>query len=127
MRTEMRTSTHPPNACDTACNMPAMRGNGRNERTDGRTHPLRSRTADSVTRAGGYDDFGCFRWLRFARRLVFVAVLALMLAGCGPADATDVHPGAYCTPHGAHGTTAGGTAMVCTDSPTDRHDRWRNA
>jgi hypothetical protein len=40
---------------------------------------------------------------------------------------TVVHPGAFCTPAGATGVTAAGTAMVCRTSPTDSRLRWRAA
>lgn len=36
-----------------------------------------------------------------------------------------VHPGAFCSPPGATGRTAAGTAMICTTTATDSRDRWR--
>ena len=36
-----------------------------------------------------------------------------------------VTPGAFCSPSGARGTTAKGTAMVCTTTATDSRNRWR--
>ena len=38
-----------------------------------------------------------------------------------------VHPGAFCSPAGATGHTAKGTAMICRTSATDSRDRWRSA
>jgi len=42
-------------------------------------------------------------------------------------DAGVVHPGAFCSPAGATGHTAKGTAMTCRTSPTDSRDRWRSS
>jgi len=36
-----------------------------------------------------------------------------------------VHPGAFCSPQGAHGVTSAGTPMICTTSLTDPRARWR--
>ena len=38
-----------------------------------------------------------------------------------------VHAGAFCSEHGALGTTSAGVAMRCTTSPTDSSYRWRKA
>jgi hypothetical protein len=38
-----------------------------------------------------------------------------------------VHPGAYCSPPGARGVTAAGTAMTCKRSVSDDRDRWRRS
>jgi hypothetical protein len=38
-----------------------------------------------------------------------------------------VHAGSYCSPAGATGRTASGSAMVCRTSSTDSRDRWRSA
>ena len=43
-----------------------------------------------------------------------------------PTTTTYVHAGAYCSPDGATGVTASGTAMICKTSPTDSRDRWRS-
>ena len=43
-----------------------------------------------------------------------------------PPTTTYVHAGAYCSPDGATGVTASGTAMICKTSPTDSRDRWRS-
>ncbi len=42
-------------------------------------------------------------------------------------DAGVVHPGAFCSPEGAIGRTAKGTAMTCRTSATDSRDRWRSS
>jgi hypothetical protein len=36
------------------------------------------------------------------------------------------HAGSYCSPAGATGRSASGTALVCRTSPTDSRDRWRS-
>jgi hypothetical protein len=38
-----------------------------------------------------------------------------------------VHPGAFCTPEGARGTTSAGTAMRCTRKTGEDRARWRKA
>lgn len=38
-----------------------------------------------------------------------------------------VHPGAYCSPSGAHGVTDRGTPMTCKTSATDSRARWRSS
>jgi hypothetical protein len=38
-----------------------------------------------------------------------------------------VHPGAFCSPDGAHGTTSAGTAMRCTRKAGEDRARWRKA
>jgi hypothetical protein len=38
-----------------------------------------------------------------------------------------VHPGALCSPRGATGRTAAGTAMVCRSTAADARTRWRAA
>lgn len=43
-----------------------------------------------------------------------------------PANPLIVHPGAYCSPQGAHGVTDKGTPMTCKTSPTDSRARWRS-
>ena len=43
-----------------------------------------------------------------------------------PAPPPVVHPGALCTPEGATGVTAKGTAMQCTTTAQDPKARWRS-
>lgn len=43
-----------------------------------------------------------------------------------PTSTAVVHAGSYCSPAGATGRTASGTAMVCRTSSTDSRDRWRS-
>jgi outer membrane biosynthesis protein TonB len=38
-----------------------------------------------------------------------------------------VHPGAFCSPHGAYGYTSKGTLMHCTTKAGDPYYRWRRA
>ena len=38
-----------------------------------------------------------------------------------------VHPGAFCSPEGARGTTSAGTAMRCTRKAGEDQARWRKA
>jgi hypothetical protein len=42
-----------------------------------------------------------------------------------PAAPRVVHPGAFCTPVGAHGVTSKGTAMTCTLKAGEARARWR--
>jgi hypothetical protein len=39
----------------------------------------------------------------------------------------NVHPGSFCTPHGALGRTDAGVLMRCTTTATDSRNRWRRA
>ncbi|GAA1286761.1 hypothetical protein Psi02_53450 [Planotetraspora silvatica] len=43
-----------------------------------------------------------------------------------PAVRAGVHPGAFCSPEGAYGTTSKGTPMRCTSRGRDQA-RWRSA
>jgi hypothetical protein len=43
-----------------------------------------------------------------------------------PAVRAGVHPGAFCSPEGAYGTTSKGTPMRCTSRGGDQA-RWRSA
>jgi hypothetical protein len=45
----------------------------------------------------------------------------------GATPAPSVHPGALCSPRGATGRTAAGTAMVCRSTAADARTRWRAA
>ena len=54
------------------------------------------------------------------------AVRPTVTPSTGHPDAGVVHPGAFCSPAGATGHTAKGTAMTCRTSPTDSRDRWRS-
>ncbi|MEU8819846.1 hypothetical protein [Actinoplanes sp. NPDC048796] len=48
----------------------------------------------------------------------------------GPADSDsvkNVHPGAFCSPEGAHGHTPAGTLMKCSSKSGDTRARWRRA
>ncbi len=38
-----------------------------------------------------------------------------------------VHPGAFCSPEGAHGVTSRGTPMTCKTSAADSRARWRKS
>ena len=49
------------------------------------------------------------------------------IASAPAASAGVVHPGAYCSPAGATGRTAAGTAMTCRSPATDTRERWRAA
>ncbi|MFE3313526.1 hypothetical protein ACFXMF_31690 [Embleya sp. NPDC059213] len=42
-------------------------------------------------------------------------------------QAGSVHPGAFCAPVGARGTTVKGTAMICSNKAGDIRARWRAA
>jgi hypothetical protein len=44
-----------------------------------------------------------------------------------PPSARIVHPGAFCSPPGAHGVTAAGTVMKCALDSKGKHYRWRRA
>lgn len=54
----MPTSTDASHASGYACNVPAMRGNGRTYGLTENQLLLRNEKANSVTRAGGYGDLG---------------------------------------------------------------------
>ncbi len=43
-----------------------------------------------------------------------------------PSSPRVVHPGAFCSPAGAHGVTVKGTPMVCSYKPGDERARWRS-
>ncbi|RIX28872.1 HNH endonuclease [Amnibacterium setariae] len=45
----------------------------------------------------------------------------------GTTPAAAVHPGALCSPRGATGRTAAGTAMLCRSTAADARTRWRAA
>jgi hypothetical protein len=72
-------------------------------------------------------------WVTKAERAAIARVLdrcptqRLPAVAALTAAATVVHPGALCTPLGAAGRTAAGTAMRCSTTAVDVRARWRRA
>ena len=72
-------------------------------------------------------------WVTKAEKAAMQRVLARcpgqrLPAATRPAKAAAVvHPGSLCSPAGATGATAAGTAMVCRTTATDARARWRHA
>jgi hypothetical protein len=70
---------------------------------------------------------GRVTWRRLLA-VTFAAGLALSLAGC-PSDGPvkPVRPGAFCSPEGATGQSADGTALTCVRVAGESRARWRAA